>query len=208
MKLKDIATIQVGHPFRGKISESETGEHYVVQMKDVSPDGALGQLDWNNLTKTRLEGRKAPSWLRSGHTLFVARGGRNYGVYVDQAPKAAVCAQLFFLLTLQPQHQDNILPEFVAWLINNHQSQRYFEIDAQGITQSYAQRNITRGVLEDMPVIMPPLSEQQKIVGLFATARLEKQALLALIDNRQQELKALTTGFYHQFTAATGKPHE
>ncbi|NQZ06160.1 MAG: restriction endonuclease subunit S [Algicola sp.] len=208
MKLKEIVTIQAGHPFRGKITESKTGEHFVVQMKDVSPDGALGELDWENLTCTELQGRKAPVWLSQGDTLFVARGGRNHAVYINHVPKPVVCAQLFFLLRIEPQVRGKIQPEFITWLINNRQSQRYFEVDAQGVTQSYAQRNITRGVLEEMPVIMPPLEEQRKIVFLFETAKRERQAHLALIDNRQYELNAITTQFYQQFDKPAEGHHE
>jgi hypothetical protein len=109
-------------------------------------------------------------------------------------PKPAVCAQLFFLLSVKRQFAGKILPEFVTWLINNRQSHRSFEVDAQGVTQSYAQ--ITRGVLEEMPVIMPPLEQQHKIVFLFETAKRERQAHLALIDNRQNELNAVTTLIY------------
>jgi hypothetical protein len=196
LKLSEIADIQAGHPFRGKITEDRHSQDSVVQMKDVSPDGSLGQLNWHNLVTARLEGRKSPVWLRPGHVLFVARGGRNFAVHVNEAPMRAVCGQLFFLINVKKGYEDKVLPRFVAWLINSTKAQRYFDADAQGVTQSYAQRNITRKVLEDLPIVLPSMDEQLKMTQLFETARRERATLMALIDNRQNELSAITTEFY------------
>ncbi len=206
MKLKQIVNIQAGYPFRGKVVESPAGDACVVQMKDVSANGSLGHLDWDHLVKAELTGRKAPVWLRQDHVLFVARGSRNFAIHVNQTPKAAVCGQLFFLLTIKPEYQNQVLAEFVAWLINSTQSQRYFDADAQGVTQSYAQRNITRSVLENLPIILPSITAQLQMTQLFEAARREKETYLALIANRQQELGVLTAEFYHDHQS--DQPHQ
>ena len=47
-KLTDHADVQAGHPFRGSVPEDPSGNAYVLQMRDVSPEGVA---DWNVLTR-------------------------------------------------------------------------------------------------------------------------------------------------------------
>ena len=62
-KLKDIADIRLGHPFRGSIEGDECGDVHVVQMRDTNDSG---EVDGSNLVRTFLTGRKKPDWLQKG----------------------------------------------------------------------------------------------------------------------------------------------
>lgn len=182
-KLMDFVDVQAGHPFRGSIPEDQDGNAYALQMRDVSPEGGVS---WANLVKTSLDGRKSPAWLTAGDVVFVARGMRNYALCLEEVPLPTVCSQYFYLLRVK---LPALLPEFLAWQINRAPAQRYLAMNAEGTDQV----SIRRGVLEALPIVVPPLEQQHRIVALAKDARRERQVLEALIRNREQQLDALAS---------------
>jgi hypothetical protein len=180
-ELAALADVQAGHPFRGSVPEDSEGNAFAVQMRDVSPDGGVA---WGGLVRTSLDGRKSPIWLQSGDVIFAARGARNYALCLENVPLQTVCSQYFFLLRVK---STGLLPEFLAWQINRAPAQRYLAKNAEGTDQL----SIRRGVLENLPIAVPPLEKQQRIVAFDKDASRERQLLETLIRNREQQLDAL-----------------
>lgn len=173
--------VQAGHPFRGSVPEDSEGNAYALQMRDVSPEGVLS---WEGLVKTSLDRHKSAVWLQAGDVVFVARGMRNYALCLDSVPVPAVCSQYFFLLRVK---STGLLPQFLAWQINRAPAQRYLAKNAEGSDQL----SIRRGVLEALPIVIPPLAHQHRIVALARDASRERQVLETLIHNREKQLDAL-----------------
>ena len=184
-KLNDIAEIRAGHPFRGSVPEDINGPVAVVQIKDV--DWA-GSVNWEGLTKTSLGGRKEPDWIKSGDILFVARGTKIVAAYVDEVSVPCVCSQYFYLLRIK---SDEVLPEFVAWQINQQPSQTYLVKSAEGS----AQVSVRRSMLENLSIVIPPLNKQRIIVELAKSALRERELLESLIINRERELRVIAKKF-------------
>jgi restriction endonuclease S subunit len=180
--LSALADIQSGHPFRGSVAPVPGGNAYALQMRDISPDGEVA---WSGVVQTRIEGRRAPEWLQPGDVVFVTRGARNFALCLREVPLPAVCSQYFFLL--RAKKPKRLLPEFLAWQINGAPAQRYLASNAEGSDQL----SIRRGVLENLPMVLPAVEEQRRIVALAAAALREKKVLEALIQNRQRQLDAL-----------------
>ena len=180
-ELTSLVEVQAGHPFRGSVPEDPNGNAYALQMRDVSPAGVLS---WDGLVKTSLDRHKSAVWLQAGDVVFVARGMRNYALCLDSVPVPAVCSQYFFLLRVK---STGLLPEFLAWQINRAPAQRYLARNAEGSDQL----SIRRGVLEALPVVVPPLEHQHRIVALARDAGRERQVLETLIHNREKQLDAL-----------------
>src|SRR5450830_1197160 len=90
----------------------------------------------------------------------------------------------FFLIRLA---NSKLLPEFLAWQINRAPAQRYLASNAEGSDQL----SIRRGVLEGMPVAVPPLEQQHAIIALANDAIAEKRHFEALIHNRQRQQDAI-----------------
>lgn len=176
-----LAEVKAGHPFRGSVPLSEDGNAFVLQMRDLTDDG---DVRWNAMARTQIDERKEIQWLRQGDIVFVARGARNYAVCLQEIPKPVVCSQYFFLL--RPR-APNLLPEFLAWQINHAPAQRFLAANAEGSDQL----SIRRGVLESLPIAVPPLEKQRLIVAMAGAAKHEKQLLESLIRNRQKQLDAL-----------------
>lgn len=173
-----------GYPFRGAVEEVRNGEVGVVQIKNADPERGI---DWSELVRTNLPGRRKPDWLQAGDVLFTARGGRNVAIHVDQAPGQVVCAPHFYLLRTLDQR---VLPAYLAWYINEDPAQRYLAQSAEGSVIT----SIRRAVLEALPVPVPSLERQHLIVDLVAAARREKQLTEQLIRNREQQLTLVARG--------------
>ena len=111
-----------------------------------------------------------------------------------------MCGPHFFRLRVRPGVP--LLPAFLAWQINRPPAQRFLCSHAEGS----AQLSIRRGVLEALPVAVPPLETQLAIVGLADAANEERTRLEALIRNRQQQLDALAFELLAG-SAGAGRPH-
>lgn len=188
LKLQDIAEIRAGHPFRGSIKESEEGNGYVIQVRDQDEQGLI---QWDSLVKAEVTGRKEPEWLQKGDIIFAARGGRNLASHIENLDKPTVCSPHFFQLRI---NSDKVLPEFLAWQINQSLVQRYLLQSAEGS----AQVSIKRAVLEQTPISIPSLEKQRVLMKLVKCAEQEKQAYQRLIELRHIELDSIATQMLNQ----------
>lgn len=183
IKLSDIATVKAGHPFRGKVEENDDGNAYAVQIRDVD---AEGNILWNQLVKADITAHRSPVWLNKNDILFMARGIRNVAAHVDSIEHPTVCVPHFYIIQLSDD--TDIIPEFLAWQLNQDIAQRYYAKSAEGS----AQVSIRRAVIEDTPLTIPDIKKQQAIADFDKCYKQEKQILTALIENRQQQVKAIS----------------
>ena len=179
--LKDIATVKAGHPFRGTIKESLDGNGFVVLVKNINVDG---KIDLNNVVQTTVQGRRTPEWLKSGDVLFLSRGPKLTAATVIDPPENVVCSPHFFVIELQ---NTSVLPQFLAWQLNQNNAQRYLKKSAAGS----AQVSVTRSVLENVPLTIPGVKDQQNIVNLADCVVKEKHLFAKLIQNRERQLQAV-----------------
>jgi len=191
VKLKQLASINAGYPFRGKIPEVAGSSVVVVQMKDASPaDG----IRWSSCLETRLTGKRQPDYLSPGDILVAARGNHNYAVSVDHTlvttGKQAVAAPHFFVISLKTK---DVLPEFMVWLFNQGPVQRYFEQNAEGTLT----KSIRRSVLEDAPVVIPPLAKQRAILGMAKTLAEEQKLVQTLINNGERMMATIAKDLFN-----------
>ncbi|MDV6344008.1 restriction endonuclease subunit S [Nitrosomonas sp. Is37] len=187
MKLKQIATINAGYPFRSKIPEVIDSSVIAVQMKDVSLQEGI---HWTNCLTTELTGKREPGWLQPGDILVAARGSHNYSVAVDEnllrAGVQAVAAPHFFVVSIQ---RKAVLPQYLAWFLNQSPCQRYFEQNAEGTLT----KSIRRRVLEDTPIAVPPLAKQQAIINLVNAIKQERQIVEQLLRNHERLLDIIAS---------------
>lgn len=187
MYLKEIASISAGYPFRGAVLENRESTVLAVQMKDVSSEFGIS---WQNCTRTELTGKKGPDWLKPGDILVAARGNNNYAVFISKEDLTsdfkAVAAPQFYVVRVATK---DVLPEFVAWQLNQAPTQRFFAQNAEGsVTMS-----IRRSVLEETPLAIPDIKQQQAIVELARTVQSERTLALRLVENGQLLMKAVAT---------------
>ncbi|HAT8721403.1 TPA: restriction endonuclease subunit S [Legionella pneumophila] len=187
LELINISTISAGYSFRGKIPELKNSGIYCVQMKDINE---TYNVNWSTVIETILPSRQSQVSLQSGDILFAARGQRNYAALIDADLKErlAIAAPQFFVIRL---NVPDVLPEYIAWFLNQTIAQRYFLSNAEGSTTP----SIRRQVLEATPIILPTLKQQKTIIELAKTISKEKQLADKMIANGELLMQALLNEF-------------
>lgn len=186
--LIDLCEISAGYPFRGAVDALPPGDTPVVQMKNVNLHSGI---EWQDASCVQLPSRRSASPLRSGDVLFAARGTKNHAILVNDPPDGAVCSPHFYVLRVRPGAA--VLPEYLAWLINQRPGQEHFR---KGATGSYI-LNIRREVLESLPVPLPATERQRAIVRLAQEAAAERAILNQIIVNREQQMEAIAIHLHH-----------
>jgi hypothetical protein len=188
-ELSTVASIHLGYPFRGKIIEKPDGYVRVVQMKQVD---SLNGIRWNDLTFTDLPGRTPSRWLESGDVVFAARGITNYAVVADNPPEHTVLSPHFFQIRLH--ENSGMLPEFLAWQLNQTPAQKYFTKSAEGS----AVIGVRKGLLENLEVICPPLAEQKKIMQAVRCWNEQQRVIQAMSDNHEKLMAAIANNVFNK----------
>lgn len=181
ISLGAVAAVRSGYPFRGALQEAADGVP-VVQMKDIHPDSGV---EWRGVLRTELRGRKEPDWLAPDDILFVPRGNRFFAARVRPPPAPAVCGP--HLMHLRVRSGSGLVPEFLAWQINQPPVQKQLHAAAEGTNQL----SIRVSEIEALKLALPTLEQQLRIVALTEAAVKERQVLSQLILNREQELATL-----------------
>jgi len=192
--LRDIAQLSAGYPLRGSASALAAGEVHFLQLQHVDTDA---DVDWAGVPKVTLPSRREPIWLSDNDVIFAARGTRTFAYPLRNTPEHAVCAPQFFVLS--PARLGKVLPEYLAWQINQRPAQEYLAQRSTGA----AIPNVRRKALEEMPIVVPPIEEQRKFVAFWRCARDERAILNRLIKNRRQQLEALAVGLFQHSARKT-----
>jgi restriction endonuclease S subunit len=181
ISLSSLADIKAGYPFREAIESSDNGVP-VLRIKDLRPDGPI---NWSKVIRSELTGRRA-DWLEDGDILFVARGAHSHAYCLSGVPEQAVCSPHFFQIHLKSN--SGLLPEFLAWQINQKPAQDYFDSSAEGSTII---RNIRRQVLGDLQVVVPTIEKQQQVLRFHEAMLKEKYILQSMITNTDRIMNAV-----------------
>jgi len=177
--LADVVYLKYGYPFRGAMQSIPGGSAQVLQLKDITTDGIV---NWSNLTKTDLPGRKDPEWLSDGDILLMARGTRTQAVYLSNVPEFVVCSPHFYILRVKSKGR--LLPKFLCWQLNQKTVQSYFKNLGQGSSQ----HSLNRSLIESVEVVVPSIEKQIQILNLVSCAEQELAALEKLVQNRHAQL--------------------
>lgn len=181
--LNQITSIELGFQLRSQVIQSPESKELLIQMKDVSKTNGV---NWKTCVTTRLPGKKMPQWLSDGDVIVVARGFNFFAAHIQDIPQGfqAVAAPAFFVLS---KINAKILPEYLTWWLNQVPTQRYFEKSAEGAIS----KSLKRTALENTPVIIPPMAQQQHIVSLARLFREEYRLLEQMRTNTAQMQTAL-----------------
>jgi len=165
MRLADVCTIQMGYSARERLEEAPIGVP-AIQLSDLTQSDDLIDMEPNsvNLNRDKIKQRYFAS---GGDVLFRSRGRDTTAALLpDDWPHLAVIVMP--LLILKP-NSEVIRPDYLAWSINTAEAQLYLNMNKQGQRISM----ISRRVLDDLPISLPDLQTQKRIVE---ASRLAKQA--------------------------------
>jgi restriction endonuclease S subunit len=175
-QLKNISSIRSGYLFRGKIDADPAGQYPVLQIGDIKPDATLVP---QSLTRVNLPDVRPSHLVAANEVVFISRGTRKGAIAITEPIDNVIAtAQLFVL------HPDEtVLPAYLAWYLNQREAQQYIEENSTGTNVSL----ITMEALGKLPVQLPSLELQRRIVEIHKLALREKH-LLAQIQAKRQTL--------------------
>ena len=179
--IEEVCTIQTGYTARGRLQPATRGGLLAIQLGDLSQDGHILP---ERLTRVDFDGKPEKFLVGPGDVLFRSRGEKNIAVSLDDRfVERAVAVLPIYILRPRP---DVIQPEYLAWIINQVPSQRYFDRVASTTTI----RMVPRSSLESLEIQVPSLELQHKITALDALSERE-YALSILAADRRRDLYRL-----------------
>lgn len=181
-RLGAVADIKTGFPLRKAAKEALAGDALLVQMKDVAPSG---DIKWKNTIKISTDGSRNPDWLKEHDILFVGRGSRFFAVHVDTVKNQSLASPHFYVL--RSKAANKVLPEFLAWYLNSSMAQKFYNANQEGSALSY----ISRKTLISMPIQIPDIETQNKIVNTSKCWNKQQQLLKELIQQKSAYINAL-----------------
>ena len=193
MKLKDIADIRIGYQHRDRstpISKTSVGDYHIIQIKDLDPEGRFRDLVleqggiepyvWlQNLHRVNISGNPDRHSVFQGDVIFLSRGPRTIAVPLLAPLENTLISNFFYRLRFDRQQ---IQPEYLAWAINHPQSQKFLKREQRGTVTKL----IPKPMLEALPIHLPPLDIQQKIVKIERLRQREAYLMRQLVRKRQK----------------------
>jgi len=186
MKIKKLATVQMGYSFRSRLEASERGKVSVIQMKDLLDDNTVS---CDGLVKIDLDSVKEHHIAKKGDLIFRSRGQLNTAAILLEDPGRAVVAAP--LLRIRVTKPDKVFPEYLNWYISQRDAQIFLTSRAKGTVQ----KMISKQAIEDLEVALPGLEKQKNIVELDKLSAREQALLHKLADKREQYISTVLMQF-------------
>jgi len=179
-KLKNITNISSGQTFRKKVESDVNGQVWVIQMKDLNKSyTSIAQtpvsVNEQDISQSQL--------LENGDILFLAKGNNNKA-FVFQESHPAVAVSLFFIFKTD---RGKLLPEYLAWFLNQKDTQNLLKSTREGSTVS----SIKKVTLENLLIPLPSIEEQEYIAKIYSLHTKEEQLGLKLAEKRNNLIDTL-----------------
>lgn len=177
VRLDELCHLSSGFTARGRLEPAQSDGLLAIQLRDVQ-----GGADVSSENLRRYQFRDLPDrhLVRGGEVIFRSRGEPNTATVVS-ASLGEPAVVILPLIIIRP-NQDVVLPEYLAWAINQPDAQRRLDAEAQGTSL----RMISKAVLERIDVPLPDLATQSRIVAIHALAKQESSLLRELADRRER----------------------
>ncbi len=178
-----VKRMQMGYQPRQAVKADNGGTHWLIQMRDLQENGTLRR---ESLTQFVPERAPEPYIVREGDVLFQVRGWNHWAGVVRGLDDCTLAANHFYIL--RPD-TGRVLPEYLAWYINQTEAQRYFQKGAHG------SGNVTvvpRAIFESLEIPVPSLAVQEYIIALDRLQWREQEVTTLLQKKRAQWLHALS----------------
>lgn len=170
--IKDITNIQTGLFAK----PAGIGELVYLQSKHFDE---YGQLNSTLHPDIMAEGISEKHLLKDGDVLFAAKGSKNFATVFEDHNKPSVASTSFFVI--RPVKKI-VLPQFLAWFLNNHTTQTILKGQAIGTSIP----SISKQVLENLEIPVPDIKTQKAIIEI-AKLRNREKALKQKIEKLREK---------------------
>ena len=174
--LKEIADIRTGYSFRTKLEPDSEGNALVVQLKELSEKNTI---DISTAVRINMPDISENYLLQKGDLVFRSRGMDTTAAIMDITSNNIILSAPFQRIRLRDAMA--IMPQYLLWYINSKEAQSYFSTNKTGTSVSM----ISTAVLADLPVAIPALEIQKKIVDISILSEKEIELQEELIRKKR-----------------------
>lgn len=179
-QLADLVEVFAGYLTRKAVRNNPMGTYRLLQIRDFNADRSTVAVE--ELVRISPKTGASLCVLQTGDVLFLAKGTNTFAAVVSDLPKPTLAASSFFILRPKPI----IRSDYLAWFLN-HDSTR--ALLSRLATTGAHMPIIRRDVLETLDIPLPSVTIQKVIAELDAL-RLQEEALLSDLVQKQQDLIA------------------
>jgi restriction endonuclease S subunit len=176
--LKHIASIQTG-VFAKPAKE---GQIVYLQSKHFDENGILKSSLYPDL---KAESISEKHLLQNGDIIFAAKGTKNFAALYESKNKPAVASTSFFVIRLNEDFQDKVLPEYLTWYLNSASSQNYLKSHAVGSSMV----SISKSVIDEVELSIPDLDTQKTILRISRLRNAERKLLQQIEMLREKQIQ-------------------
>ncbi|MAY01209.1 MAG: type I restriction endonuclease subunit S [Oceanospirillaceae bacterium] len=196
IQLGDVADIRIGYTFREKIEEvkPELGNARVAQIKELRKlwdDTGSRLVSATDFPAFQWQG-KSSQFAEPDCVLLPSRGEFLRAFYwpavSDEVEELPVVASSQLLVIRSKD--DRVLTEFIGWSLNQTAAQNFLRMGSAGSSMPMLKKRD----LVELPLPIPSLETQHKILQLNRLWEQEQQLTQALLKNRE----AMLQGMYQQ----------
>lgn len=180
-KLAELVTMQAGFSLRRQAESQPDGRHAIIQISNLIHHT---RIDFASLSRVDLPRVPKHHLIDKGDILFVAKGANNFAIHVDRTLANTVAASNFLVLRVK---SNALTPAYVAWYLNQRPAQSYLQEHAKGSGTPA----ISKAVLGELSLPVPPLPTQRKVVLIENLASEEMRLLYQILARRQLLIQSL-----------------
>jgi len=197
--LKYLAKIRTGVTLREAIKPVDNGSISIIQIRDVRSNN---EIDYQGITKTELRNIKSDLFLKKGDILLRAKGSNRGAAIFELEQGNFQAANQFWIISV---NEDEILPEYLHWFINQKRTQHRLARNSQGPNSTTIASAITASAINNLEIIVPAMEKQQSIAKLQKLYRKEEMLIQDLITNRKQMMNAIISDLTKEANTVKGK---
>lgn len=176
--IKHIAIIQTGI-FTKPVKD---GQIVYLQAKHFDETGLLISSLYPDL---KAENISEKHLLKNGDIIFAAKGTKNFAAIYESKYQPAVASTSFFVIRVNTEYQNKILPEYLTWYLNQPSSQNYLKSQAVGTSIV----SIAKTVIEEMELNIPGLKTQKTILAISQLRNSEIKLKLQIESLREKQIQ-------------------
>ncbi|UUX93804.1 restriction endonuclease subunit S [Methanoplanus endosymbiosus] len=176
-RLKDIASLNLGRPFRRKLEHDSSGTVCIIQNRDILPDSTI---DYNNCLRLSPFDVSDKHRVNKGDILFRSRGPDTCSAIIEEETEEAVFASP--LMKIEVNDREQVLPEYLNWFLNQRPSQAYYANNRRGSVVMM----ISISTLSELPVFIPELKKQKGFVEFSELIKRERRTSEKLSEKREK----------------------
>ncbi len=179
-KLDTIAEISTGL----QVKTSGSNQSYLLQGKHFTDDGKL--IPENLKKEIHAEEVPARFSLQADDIIFCVKGTRNFAVLITEDMLPGTASSIFFIIKLKVS-KEQVLPEYLAWYLNNPTTLAHIQSFAKGSVLPLIQKS----VLANLMISIPNPDIQQDILNLHVMRKKESHMLKQFDALRDEEMHSI-----------------